>query len=128
MDFRFMKGIREYLDAKGLTGDCDLVSVAGAAKNISNPSDPFEMPFVMKQIGLSHDLHHVKKVVLMNHLDCGAYGGTKAFTSPEDEKIKHMADLKAAGLAVKEKYPDVEVLLVLGRLNPDGSVAVEEVA
>jgi carbonic anhydrase len=127
MDFRFMKGIREYLDAKGMTGDCDLVSVAGAAKNISNPSDSFDTPFVMKQVGLSHDLHHVKKIVLMNHLDCGAYGGAKAFGSPEEEKAKHIADLKAAGQMVKEKYADVEVTLVLAKLNEDGTVGVEEI-
>ncbi len=115
------------MDEKGLTGDCDLVSVAGAAKNISNPTDSCDAPFVLKQISLSHDLHHVKKVILMNHLDCGAYGGAKAFAAPEEEKIKHVADLKAAADLIKQKYPELELLPVIAKLENNGTVSFEEI-
>ena len=82
----------------------------------------------MKQVGLAHDLHHVKTVVLMNHRDCGAYGGMKAFPSPEAEHDQHVTDLKKAGEMVKEKYPDVNVLLVLASVSEDGNVSFEDVA
>jgi len=128
MDFRLIKGIKKYMEDMGLTGDCDLVSVAGAAKNISNPGDVFDTQFVLKQVGLSHDLHHIKKIILMNHLDCGAYGGARAFATPEEEHAKHVTDLKAAAEAIKQKYPDLLIAMVIAKFLDDGDLGFEEIA
>ncbi|MFH1077898.1 MAG: carbonic anhydrase [Patescibacteria group bacterium] len=127
MDFRFMKGIRGFLDQNGLTGDCDLVSVAGATKCIVDPATPAETDFLLKQIGLSHDLHSTKHLILMNHLDCGAYGGSKAFASPEEEHGRHVADLTRAGDILKQKYPELEIKKVIAKLDDAGAVTFEHV-
>jgi len=127
MDFRFMKGVRNYLDAHNMVGDCDLVSIAGAAKNIADPASESEREFLLKQIMLSHKLHNMKRLVLMNHLDCGAYGGSAAFENPAAEKAKHTADLKKAAEIIKNTYPDVEVCLAIASLDEKGDVAFEEI-
>src|SRR3989344_5369005 len=88
IDFRFGKAIKKYLEDKNLLGDIDIVSVAGAVKNNAD--------FLMKQIDISKRLHDIKEVILMNHTDCGAYGGRKAFGSAEDERNKHLSDLNEA--------------------------------
>lgn len=122
-----MRGIREYLDKNGLTGDADLVSVAGAAKNLLASADPSSSATARLQIKLSHDLHGISRVILMNHLDCGAYGGRAAFSSDEEEHARHVEDLKSARAWILAEYPSMEVRLVLARIETDGSASFEEI-
>ncbi len=122
-----MKGIRTYLDNEGLTNTCDLVSLAGAGRNLADPMSPDHKSCLETQIQLSKDLHSVSDVIIMNHLDCGAYGGRKAFSSDEEEHERHVADLKAAGERVKEMYPDVNVRLVIASLGEGEEVNFEEI-
>lgn len=123
-----MSGLRQFLDEKGLTGDCDLVSLAGAAKSIVDPLAPEHRPTLLSQIELAVKLHHISKLILMNHTDCGAYGGAAAFASPEAEHAKHVEELQAAKTVVLEQFPHLEVVLVLASLQEDRTVAFEEVA
>ncbi len=121
-----MPGIREFLDQNNLTGDCDLVSVAGAIKSLVDPTAPAaEREFILKQINLSHALHETKQIILMNHLDCGGYGGSKAFATPEAEHERHQADLRQARDLIRQKYPELEVKLVLAKLGEQQHVAFE---
>lgn len=122
-----MKGIRGFLDQNGLTGDCDLVSVAGAVKSVTDPATPSETDYLLKQIGLSHDLHAIKHLILMNHMDCGAYGGHAAFASLEEEHTKHVADLQRTRDILKQKYPELEIKLVIADIKDGGDLAFEHV-
>jgi len=127
MDFRLMKGIREFLDQNDLTGDCDLISVAGASKCIADSSVPAETEFLLKQIGLSHDLHGIKHLIFMHHLDCGAYGGSAAFASPEEEHDRHVMDLTRTRDVLKQKYPELEIKMVIAKLDDAGALSFEHV-
>ena len=60
------------------------------------------LEIILGQIDISVKLHHIQKVVLINHEDCGAYG--EAGTSQ-----KHSEDLKTAKAKIKAIYPDLEV-------------------
>src|SRR3990167_8832344 len=104
IDFRFGKAIKKYLEDKNLLGDIDIVSVAGAVKNAE---------FLIKQIDISKTLHDIKQVILMNHTDCGAYGGEQSFGSAEEEREKHLSDLKDAKIKILKKNPELEVKPVL---------------
>jgi|SRR3989344_1764333 len=118
IDFRFGKAIKKYLEEKNLLGDVDIVSVAGAVKNIE---------FIMGQIGISKKLHDIKQVILMNHTDCGAYGGRKVFSSDEEEREKHLTDLKAAEMQIHEKFPELEVRSVLAIISSNQNITFEEI-
>ena len=65
IDFRFQKYIKDWLDKTLGDHAYDRVSLAGGI---------FDFAAVVKQIEVSNRLHHIKKVVLMNHEECGAYG------------------------------------------------------
>ncbi|PJE76037.1 hypothetical protein COV04_01690 [Candidatus Uhrbacteria bacterium CG10_big_fil_rev_8_21_14_0_10_48_11] len=54
---------------------------------------------LLEDISISLRLHTPKEIVLINHGDCGAYGGRDAFTDDEEEK----ATYKQALLDAKEK-------------------------
>jgi len=123
MDFRLGPAIRDYMNANDLYGDCDIISVAGAAKDIAQATDSY----VEGLVHLSKRLHDTKTVLLMNHTDCGAYGGRAAFGSDEEERAKHLADMRTAKAKILAKQPEMNVKLVLAKIVPDGSVSIEEI-
>ena len=127
MDFRFEPAITDWLKKEGLLGDVDIVSIAGAVKTFLTPKTPAEAEFAMRHVEISQNLHHSKNVVLMNHLDCGAYGGRKAFASDEEEKTKHVADMRAAKDAISAKFPEYTFRLVLAHIDERGTVGFEEI-
>lgn len=127
MDFRFHKSIKAMMEEKGLMGDADLVSIAGSAKNIVNPDTQV---FALRQIEISKTLHATKTVHLMNHTDCGAYGGKAAFADGQAEYDKLTGDLKQARDIVKNKWPDLEVKLWLVHIDEaehEPKIAYEEI-
>ncbi len=117
MDFRFGKKMKEFMEQNNLLGDADLVSIAGAAQNIVKPET---QAFALRQLEISKDLHGMKIVHLVNHTDCGAYGGKKAFDDEKAEYDKLTGDLKEAAQIVKTKWPELEVKLWLAHINEAG--------
>lgn len=93
IDFRLQEAINNWIAQNFAPKTFDRVALAGGVKNLDT---------IMDQIAIAHRLHHIKKVVLINHEDCGAYGETG---TPQ----KHAADLREAKAKIKEKYPDLEV-------------------
>lgn len=125
IDFRFAADIKSYLEDEKLLGDVDVVSIAGCVKNLVSPANPTDAEFVMRQLDISKRLHDVCDVVLMNHLDCGAYGGRKAFESDEAEHAKHAADLAAAREMILAKYPDLNVKNVIAHIDEHAKISFE---
>lgn len=93
IDFRFQEYINNWISENFHPKSFDRVAIAGGV---------FDFDYVAKQIEISKRLHHIKKVVLINHEDCGAYG--EAGTAE-----KHSADLKNATGKIKQQYPDLSV-------------------
>ena len=93
IDFRVQEYINKWISENFAPKTYDRVAIAGGV---------FDMTSVLKQVSISERLHHIKKVVLINHEDCGAYGETG---TPE----KHMADLKNASSRIREQNSDLEV-------------------
>lgn len=93
IDFRFQEYINKWISKNFKPKTYDRGAFAGAAKSLDT---------ILSQIDVANRLHHIKRVILINHEDCGAYGvkGT-----PE----KHAQDLKTAKEKIKEIYPDLEV-------------------
>lgn len=118
IDFRLQKSIKDYLEKNGLLGDCDIVSIAGAVKN----SD-----FLLEQLDISVNLHGVQEVVLVNHTDCGAYGGSGAFGSAGEEYEFHAVELKKTKEMILAKYSSLKVKTVLAKIQPSGEVIFEDI-
>lgn len=93
IDFRIQKTVAEWLRKNVGEKQYDRVAWAGGILDLEG---------VLKQLVISVHLHHVKKAILMNHEDCGAYGTAGNFE-------KHKNDLLAAAQKVKALYPQLEV-------------------
>jgi len=127
MDYRFLPEIEKWMEEQKLLGNVDIVSIAGSAKNIVDKST---RAFALKQIEISRSLHGIKKVHLMDHIDCGAYGGHAAFVDETTEKTKMVTDLQSAAEIIKQSFPDLEVVLWLAHIKGQGhgwEVSVEKI-
>lgn len=123
IDYRFVTALREHLLSLDLKDQYDVVSVAGAAKNIVDPFDPKDPEFVIRQIDIAERLHHIQTVIIMNHLDCGAYG--KIFSTKDEERGRHESDLAKAKGMIKAKFPDLQVRMVLAGMHPEGGFHID---
>lgn len=110
-DDRFYKLLKAFGKQQGWK-NIDLVKVAGGAKALAGEPSP-ERDFLLNQIKLSIKLHGTKRVVLMTHRDCGAYGGSKNFPIQSDgldaERLHHEEQLKTGAHFVMNEILDVAV-------------------
>ena len=95
MDARLQKPINDWMQRRFSLSDYDRISLAGGV---------FEQDFILKQIEISHRRHKTRKVILVNHENCGMYAEDN---SPE----RHAADLRKAEQRIKEEIPELEVEL-----------------
>lgn len=93
IDFRLQEAINKWISSNFQPKTFDRVALAGGVSSLKT---------IIGQIDIAVRLHHIKKVFLINHEDCGAYGS-------EGTPEKHSRDLKDAKAKVTEKYPDLEV-------------------
>ena len=109
-DNRFDLGLRKFLKRIGV-GYSDVIKVAGGAKCLASPENESERGFILEQIRKSMRLHATKKVILMVHSDCGAYGGLNgAFRGDaQAEAAHHEKELQAAAARLREALPELEV-------------------
>lgn len=124
MDFRFIHDILHEMKRRGLNRQYDDVSLAGGAKNLVDPMQPYDREMVGRQIDVAKKLHGITEVYLINHLDCGAYG--KIFASPKEEYERHVNDLRQARQLVTEAH-GLNVHLFLAKID-EGRVSFTEVA
>lgn len=117
IDFRFQQSIHDWMESNSIMGDHDRVGIAGGVLNLTHPEQEQYRSLILKQIEISWNLHHIKKIILINHEDCGAYGGKTAFGSDDQEFSKHQAELTQAMQFVKQKFPDIEVETYFARLD-----------
>ena len=105
IDYRFRPLIAAWIKDE-LNDQADLIAVAGAAKTLN---DAVSQEYIMGLIKIAQDLHGVTTVHLLNHLDCGAYGGSKLHTSEEQEKQFHSQQCALASEIIARQFPDLTI-------------------
>ncbi|PJE58099.1 MAG: hypothetical protein COU81_02545 [Candidatus Portnoybacteria bacterium CG10_big_fil_rev_8_21_14_0_10_36_7] len=81
LDPRFTKAHKTFLEAELGLEDFDVYVLPCEGKNILE--DEFGQTLTDKIGKVSAGLHKTKKLILVSHRDCGAYGSSKAFASRE---------------------------------------------
>jgi carbonic anhydrase len=109
-DDRFYKLLKAFGKQEKF-GHIDLVKVAGGAKALAGDASP-ERDFMLDQIKKSAALHGTKRIILMLHRDCGAYGGSKQFADADAEKEELVKQLHQAQDLVKKEMRDIDGLIV----------------
>lgn len=108
-DARFELVTRKFLKKRGIWW-ADPLKIAGGAKTFASPVEESDRSFALGQVKTSMQLHNTKRVMLMVHSDCGAYGGLQAFDGNEErEAANHEAELRIAAEFLKATIPTAEV-------------------
>ena len=108
-DNRFELGFRKFLKRVGVLFS-DPIKIAGGAKCLASPEKDSDREFVLDQIRNSMRLHGTRRVILMVHSDCGAYGGLAAFgDDPQCEARHHRDELHRAAAVVSKAIPEIQV-------------------
>ncbi|MDQ1284458.1 MAG: hypothetical protein QG620_806 [Patescibacteria group bacterium] len=119
IDFRFWRETLEFVEKELDIKTFDFPSLPGAAKAINDCLSDGDLAF--QCIGVPCELHHAKKIVIVNHEDCGAYGGSGKFDGDQDAEQKfHEEELWRAKAKLIDKYPGKEYILVYARLADEG--------
>ena len=88
-----------YKDEEPVTS-FDEIRIAGSAKAIN---DGKHAELILQSIKVGVEMHSAKRVVIINHHDCGAYGGFARFGGDENaERDFHATELKKAGKSVAD--------------------------
>jgi hypothetical protein len=124
MDFRLVAATVRYMASRGLTDKYDHIILAGAALGALTDKLPAWNQTFWDHVSLAIDLHKIHQVIVLDHRDCGAYKailGEDFAKDPAKETAMHATQLQRLGKMIKEKYPALEVALLLMAL--DGTVA-----
>jgi len=118
IDFRFWRETVEFVEKSPPAGGLgiksfDFPSLPGAAKAV-NESNDGDITELCTDVPCA--LHHAKKIIIVNHEDCGAYGGSSKFQNGEEEQDFHEGELRKAKAKLSAKYPDKEIILAYARL------------
>ncbi|RJR31779.1 hypothetical protein C4569_01060 [Candidatus Parcubacteria bacterium] len=117
VDFRFNSEILKFISDELKVAAYDLWAFPGAAKAITD--EPARELFLAKLKAVGVDLHSMEEVIIVNHADCGAYGGRKAFSSLQEETAAHKKDLEEAKRLLESSIPGIKVRLVYADLDEE---------
>jgi hypothetical protein len=109
-DNRFQLGFSKFLKRLGVLNS-DPVKIAGGAKSLASPERETDREFVLDQIHKSIRLHGTKRVILMLHSDCGAYGGLiGGFGGDASAEARHHEDeLRRASDWLRKAIPGIDI-------------------
>ena len=109
IDYRLVDDAVKFFDGKKLTNDYDQVSLAGASLAAVSDKFPESNAAFWSHIGIAKQLHNIKKVIVLDHRDCGAF------------KVAFAKDYKGAGAAETAQHKQVmqQVKDKLAKTHPD---------
>ncbi len=123
MDGRLNKPVAEYLQKNNIPEEHDLISIPGGPKDLlDNEQGLFK---AIEDVSLG--LHHVKNVLLLQHTDCGKYGGRPACGGTEEKDLEFQKDqLQQAMKVLVDAHPEVEIKPVVAHILDSGEVEFKD--
>lgn len=116
MDFRLVDETERYMSGRGLKNKYDHIILAGASIGALTDKFPAWNKTFWEHLDVAIQLHKIHKVIVLDHRDCGAYkvilGEDFAKDAKKETEI-HSAKLRELRKLVSEKYPKLEVELLL---------------
>jgi len=110
MDFRFHKQLpgllSEIFEEEVLEYDSPGVGGGGSKAVI----DANSREVLFGAIDIAVEKHKTKRIIVVDHIDCGAYGGSGEHENPEAEEKFHAEKLGQAKEILNNKYPELEIV------------------
>ena len=119
IDPRFQPIVYNYLKKKKLTGKYSAFTIAGSAVGVTANKFKRWHKVFWDNFDTSVKLHNIKKLIVINHRDCGAakiINGKKEFSKINETKVHENSFLKIKKI-FKKKYPKLSIELKIISLN-----------
>jgi len=119
IDPRFQPIIFNYLKKKKLNGKYSAFTIAGSAIGVTANKFKNWHKVFWDNFETSVELHKIKKLIVINHRDCGAakiINNKKEFSSTNETRI-HKNSFQKIKKIFKKKYPKLKIELKLISLN-----------
>jgi len=123
IDYRLTGATTQYMAKHGMAGKYDQIVLAGAALGAKNDKFPDWGQTFWEHVQVALDLHHIHKIVIIDHRDCGAYKvilGEDLVSNPKHEFEVHAKQMRSLRDDISKKYSALKVEMYLMALN--GSV------
>ncbi|MCC7271187.1 MAG: twin-arginine translocation signal domain-containing protein [Alphaproteobacteria bacterium] len=125
MDYRLTEEIVRYMDGRGMATKYDHVILAGASLGVLYEKNPTWGKTFWDHVDAAIQLHGIRKVIVIDHRDCGAYRlflGADQVKDAASELAAHTGQLRGLRTRINERFPKLDVELLL--MSLDGSVEV----
>jgi carbonic anhydrase len=119
IDPRFQPIVYNYLKKKNLSGKYSSFTIAGAAVGVTANKFKRWHKIFWDNFETSVKLHNIKKLIVINHRDCGAakiINGKKEFSDINETKV-HKNSFKKIKKIFRKKYPKLSIELKIISLN-----------
>ena len=119
IDPRFQTIVFNYLKKRKLNGKYSSFTIAGSAIGVTAPKFRKWHKTFWENLETSIKLHKIKKLIVINHRDCGAakiINGKKMFDKVNETKIHKNSFIKIKR-EFKNKYPYLNIETILISLN-----------
>lgn len=124
IDYRLNKEVENYMESRGMAHKYDQVVLAGASLGAHNKKFPSWEQTFLDHVDVAISLHHIHKVIVMDHRDCGAYRVILGYEDLAKDRAKetkvHQEQLDALSDIIQAKHPDLEVETLI--MDLDGKV------
>jgi len=112
MDFRFHRALEENLAKLIGQEACEFDSPGVGGGGSKSIIDGDSREVVLGALDIAIEKHGVKHIIIVDHIDCGAYGGSSRFADEVEEEKFHIEKLHEAGSILSRQYPKLELDLV----------------
>ena len=120
-DFRFVSAQRQARLDLGLENAYDLIARPGGVRQIVLPTSEAARQTMDEEIRLLHRLHDFERILLMNHMNCGAY---QDLAKPDEEEALHRKHLEHAKELLGERFPGLQIETYLSLIVDDSAEVV----
>lgn len=113
VDFRFHGtlevAVAAHLTAAGERSDFISLGVPGGSWSLLHDDT---RGAILSALDIAQQRYQSYRVLIADHVDCGAYGGSGAHASLEAEQAYHYARLREARQLLLEMHPELSVMLL----------------
>lgn len=109
IDYRFVDNTVKFMNTSGYLNNYDLYVLAGASLGVNQHKYPYWSDTFWNHVDIARKLHNIKKIIVMEHEDCGMY---KLIYDKEDMMDKadiHLDNLMKLKDKLSIKYPDLSL-------------------
>lgn len=109
IDYRFVDDTFFYLNDSKFAKKYDVTALAGASLGYNQKKFKHWRQYLEEHIKLAIELHHIKHILVFDHMDCGAY---RIFypdlEDPKEEEKLHIKNLKKFCKKIHRKFPELK--------------------